>query len=392
MLIASKFFQLRISATSAGSPPTPVVPVFREGIEASLSRKWRAVDMRSVQGMEKCCIEVDADECGPAVAAGQPDPIVRFFQKGSQFMCETGGAIPAIVYNALADGWESKLEELVMNHLNYGQDEETSLTKLFDLLCGKKIRIYGNTAHHVHRDAEGNAVWSLESGEFATGKSQPNMDKAVLYIYIRGFEAVCVSFESVALAPFSVGRIRTLIHELVHGMRIMKRLIDFFASLNWSQNPYGDWCIDKNQFLSKIVTPPKLGPNPTFSKQNSDYPADAGRTWEHSITGGKAFFQENFKVVASVGGKFFLTNLSSSEASEVLARPSELIRISRKLADEVQQSEPGDFDMHASNSGLVCNFEYQCQSSGGWVSDHHEQLNTIAGPASVGPKKGMPAE
>jgi hypothetical protein len=77
-------------------------------------------------------------------------------------------------------------------------------------------------------------------------------------------------------------------------MRMMKRLIACFGTLNWSQNQYRDWCIEKNQFISEIVTLPNLGPNPTTSKGMS---ADAGRAWEHSITRGLAFFQRNFDVI-----------------------------------------------------------------------------------------------
>jgi hypothetical protein len=144
-----------------------------------------------------------------------------------------------------------------------------------------------------------------------------------------------------------------------------------------------------------IVTPPKLGPNPTPAKLATGYPADAGRTWEHSITGGKAFFQENLKVVTSVGGKFFLMELSYSEAKEVLARPSSLIEISHRLADEVATAEAGAIDMHQTNPDLVQNIEYQCQSSGGWILDHPEHHNswrTVGGAKRMdGPIETQPS-
>ena len=178
-----------VPPSPASSPPAALVQVFREGIEASISRKWRSVDMSSVAGMHGCSIEVDASEF-TAPSMGRPDPIVPFFEKLSQFMHETGGAIPGIVNNSLPGDWQSKLEELVFNPLNDSEDEDTSLTKTFEVLRGKKIRIFGNTAPYLSSNAEGSAVWSLESGEFVSGNPVPDLDKAVLYIFIKDFESV----------------------------------------------------------------------------------------------------------------------------------------------------------------------------------------------------------
>uniref|UniRef100_A0A7S0QH27 Uncharacterized protein n=1 Tax=Cryptomonas curvata TaxID=233186 RepID=A0A7S0QH27_9CRYP len=346
--------------------------------------------MSSVKGMEKLSIEVDADQYRVPVA-GQPDPVVPFLQKLSEVVHDLGGAIPGIVNNSLslADDWDSKLLELVKNPLNDGEDEDTSLTRTIDVLLGKKIRIFDNPAPHVSGNAEGNAEWSLESGEFTSGKSYPNMDNAVLYIYVSDLDGAVASFGQDSMELFSLGRIRTLIHELVHGMRIMKMLVAHLMTLTWSQNQHQDWCIEKNQFLSKIITPPKLGPNPTFARSNTSNPADAGRTWEHSITGGKAFFQENLKVVTSVGGKFYIKKLSKAQAIQVFAQPSALIEISRRLADEVATAEAGAIDMHPTNSGLVLDFEYQCHSAGGWIAEHRDQDNSWRTVSGTEGKDGL---
>ena len=306
--------------TSPKSPPSKeVVPVLVEGIEDLLDRKWLSVDTSSVKGFEKCSFEVDSDECG-----GQPNHLIPFFQKASEVMHVLGGAIPSIVNHTLSDEWKKELGESINHSLDDSEDENASLTKVTDVLVGKRIRIFGKSAPYVPVNAEGNASWSFESD----GKSAPDLDKAVLYIYIEDFQAVVDTFGPDSTANFSLGRARTLNHEFVHGIRIMKRLIARLAMLNWSQNQNKDWCIEKDQF-SEIVTPPKLGPNPTPAQLNSGYPADAGRTWEHSITGGKAFFQGNFEVVIAVQGKFILRDLSFDEAKDVLARPLALIEISR---------------------------------------------------------------
>ena len=159
--------------------------------------------MSSVKGLEHCSIEVDANAC--RITTGQPDPIVLFLQKTSEFMHILGGAIPSIINNSFAGDWRVKLDESIKNPLDDGEDEDTSFIKATDVLNGKKIRIFGKPAPHVATgNAEGNASWSLESEEFTSGNSAPNMDKAVLYIYVEDFEAVTLDFGADSTAPLCV--------------------------------------------------------------------------------------------------------------------------------------------------------------------------------------------
>ena len=144
------------------------------------------------------------------------------------------------------------------------------------------------------------------------------------------------------MAPFSVGRIRNLIPELLRGMRIMKNLIDSFACLNWSQNPNGDWCNDENQFLSKMSYPAPVRPQSNLLKAEL-------RTPIRCRTHLGAQHQRRMLMVFMLHGS------------------------------------------HAAHSGRVFNFEHK-HGSRGWVSEHHEQRSAAVVPASDGPQKGMPAE
>ena len=75
-------------------------------------------------------------------------------------------------------------------------------------------------------------------------------------------------------------------------------------------------------------------------------------------------------------GKFILRKLSFDEAKDVLARPLALIEISHRLADQVATEEGGPIDTYQTNSDLVRNIEYQCQSSLGWILDHPDHHNS----------------
>jgi hypothetical protein len=361
-------------AGSTGSTSPVTVPVFQERIEGCLTpRVWRSVDVSSISGLQGCKIEVDSAE----YPVQQPDPVLEILKITSKFIRETGGAIPAIVSNTLnldAD-WQSELEALAQARLDDG-----SFSKIFDVLRGKTIRIFGNTAPYVSATAEGSAVWSLDSTEYAIGKKKaPDLTKAVLYIFVRGFEALESSLVDRVLAGMLLGRIRTLIHEIVQGSRFMNRLDGCHGTLSWSRNNRNDWCIEENEFVSEIATPPKLGPNPMPAKANSGYPADAGRTWEHSVTGGMAIFQRDMEFVISTNGKIDIGHIPRAEAENILQDPSELIRISRAAA--LKAASGRTLDTYLSSSELILQIEYQCQGSAGWILNHLDELDSLMGNA-----------
>ena len=360
-------------AGSTGSTSPVTVPVFQERIEGLLTpRVWRSVDVSSISGLQGCKIEVDSAE----YPVQQPDPVLEILKNTSNVIRETGGAIPAIVSNTLdldAD-WQSELEALAQSPLDGG-----SFSKIFDVFRGKTIRIFGNTAPYVSANAEGSAVWNLDSTEYAIGKKAPDLTKAVLYIFVRGFEGLESVLDNHSQAGLLLGRIRNLIREIVQGSRFMNRLDACHGTLSWSRNHRNDWCIEENEFVSEIATPPKLGPNPMPAKANSGCPADAGRTWEHSVTGGMAIFQRDMEFVISTNGNLEIGRIPRAEAENILQNPSELIRISRAAA--LKAASGRALDKYLSNSELTLQVEYQCQGSAGWILNNLDKLDSLMGNA-----------
>jgi len=197
------------------------------------------------------------------------------------------------------------------------------------------------------------------------------MNKAELYIFINQFHLVKnYMADRNNFAAQVLGRLRVLIHELIYGIRILKSIIRSFGSLVWLRNQNNDWCVDKSVYDKDIATPPRLGPNAQGLSASSGYPADAGRTWEHSITCGKAFFQRDLEVVVYVGGKFEIAELSLTDARTILANPKMLIEISRRRADEILVTAGGAAALYTNNSGIVSTFQYQCPGSSRWFVEN----------------------
>ena len=153
---------------------------------------------------------------------------------------------------------------------------------------------------------------------------------------------------------------------------MLKRLLDYQGYLTWSQNQYKDWCVQKSQFDMLVATPSRLGPAPNEGEASASYPADAGRTWEHSITGGRAFFQEDCKVMVWVNGRFEYSKLETTEALDVLENPYNLIEISRRHVDKIEARVGNNVERYITVSGTACTFEYQCPGSARWLVDHIE--------------------
>ena len=305
---------------------------------------------------------------------------MEFLQLASKFISETGGAIPLIVNNALHDNWTDQLESLVRQKLDVIGNVNDSVSKLSEIFGDRKIRIFGGQNKwppFVSETAEGSVKWSLEESEFESDEPKPNIDKAELYIFIADIELLSIYLrEKADFAPYLVGIIRVFIHEMINGMYMLKRLLDCQDSLTWSQNQNRDWCFRNAQFDMLVATPSKLGPAPKDNKPSStSYPTDAGRTWEHSITAGKAFFQEGCKVMVSVNGRFDFSRLQGTEALEVLKSPCALIEISRRHVDEIEARVRSTVERYITVSGIACTFEYQCPGSARWLVDHIEEAN-----------------
>ena len=136
------------SVEASSSTPVQVVPIFCEGVDRKLSRKWRKVNTSAIEGMKNLNVEVDEDELG-ALTTETQDRLVEFLHLASRFMSETGGAIPLIVNNALDDDWKDQLESSVCRKLDAIDNGDNSVSKqweskLTEIFGDCKIRIFGN--------------------------------------------------------------------------------------------------------------------------------------------------------------------------------------------------------------------------------------------------------
>ena len=210
-----------------------VVPIFCEGMGRELSRKWRKVDTSAVEGIQNLNVEVDEDEFG-ALTTDSQDLVVEFLQLDPKIISETGGAIPLIVNNA--GGWKDQLEISVSRKLDANDNEDNSVSKLTEIFGDRKIRIFGNKKGwppFVSKTAEGGVKWSLDESEFESDQKEgePNIDKAELYIFIAEVDKLShYLLDKTSFALELVGISRVFIHETIHGIRMLKRLLDYQGS------------------------------------------------------------------------------------------------------------------------------------------------------------------
>jgi hypothetical protein len=325
-------------ARAATSPPCTqnrAMTVFRKNSMTDLSRKWRQVDMTSIPGLSALQIYVDIDSC-PVPPAGKKDNMVNFFEFVAKCMLKLGGALPLIVDNTFSTTCRDQLEYGLRHPLK--TDE---LSRLTHELSGKSIYIFVD---------------------------------AVLLIYLSGLGRIDFAMDNVQFSGDVVGRGFKLTYELTHGMRMLRRLLESRVQLNWTRDGDDDWCIEKDQFMSLLSTPPKLGIATGINK-GGDFPADAGRVWEHSITNGLAFFQRNFEIVIARNlgyGEvdYICQAISDKQAQAVILDPAILIQLSRDHAAAMErESSPSKIMKYAASSLPVTEFQYACSSSGWWMAN-----------------------
>ena len=334
--------------------------------------------MSSVDGMAHLMVEVFEDECG---AAGTTDPMVAVLKMTSNLMLQLGGAIPLIVNNQLdRDDWQAVLEDAVHKPLT-----PTELSKATAVLAGKRIRIFDSYFYKppfITGQAEARCILSLEAGQFGTGVIEPDMSKAELYIFVEGWHHMTKYFADIDEFVLEIlGRLRALIHGLVHGARSLQSLLNSKHALSWTRNRFQHWCLGTDQYRQCIATPPRLCDVAAGQKLGSDCPADAGRTWEHSISKGAAIFQRDLEVVVNANGRFVSVKLLAAEATEVLQDPRKLIEVSRRKACAIVKDWGLGVESivnYTSCSGVVDQFlGFQCPGSSGWVINNYEEYCTL---------------
>ena len=347
---------------------------------------WHKVTMSNVPGMEKLDIRVHQSYFDKTK---DPDAkkLVEFFRFVSSFMMRLGGAIPSIVNGTLSDDhWKEELELGVQNPLDVD-----GLAALTSCVEGIPIYLFGHRKDVAHVDlgCEGNMTLTLSTTDFADGGKQPNFQGTRMLIFVEDLHKVASAVEICSKtradknqdtvmemkADYMTGRARDFTHEAVHGMRIATSISRVKDSMSWIRNDSGDWCITLKDAVEKLSTPPKLAEQTIGRKENSVFSADAGRTWEHSITEGKAIFEGNFRFIVALKHAdgpsldFVPQKLTETEAFDVIDDPFKLVQISRARADAVYSKKDPTGSRAAryvANSDSLVVFQYQCQSSMAW--------------------------
>ena len=234
------------------------------------------------------------------------------------FLGGVGGALPLIVFDQLRRyDFKNILEEAGSRPL-----ADTELDRCLGVLRGVAIYItaempaWSDSPSSLSPPPEGKVMWTLTEDQFAPSSTgdRPDVSKAAAVIYISGLcDAIMAMSEEVrreCQAARIVGRARLVWHEGTHAMRMHCSILAHSSQLQFVRNACGDWCLDIDDFKDKIATPAKLAGYVVGQKLNQpEFPADACRVLEHSITGGKAIFEQDLNVVvvlrktASTGGQ-----------------------------------------------------------------------------------------
>ena len=218
---------------------------------------------------------------------------------------------------------------------------------------------------------------TLAPSDFTDSCDRPNINGTRMLIHVQGLEKVACAVTDLANVNFAdvvVGRARVFDHELTHGIRLVTSISRMHHSLKWIRYG-GDWCISLLDAVEKVATPPRLSAHQLGRKEKTVLCADAGRTWEHSITIGKAFFEGNIKLLVAVkksaadGSAIDIIPqcLLAADLAKIVEDPYNLIGISRAKADYVFSKRAGTAAaLYVSNSDAAATFHYHCQSSLAW--------------------------
>ena len=229
-----------------------------------------------------------------------------------RFLGGVGGALPWIVFDELrGDDSNHRLEEAGSRPL-----ADADLDRCLGVLKGVAIYITAELPGSSESSSEsslsppppeGTVMWTLTEDQFAVGgtSDRPDVSKAAAVIYISGFRDAVKDLSTEVRREGQVkrivGRARLIGHEGTHARRMHHSILAQIGQLRFVRNACGDWCLWMDEFRDKIATPAnsaKLAGYVVGQKLNQpDFPADAGRVLEHSITGGKAIFELDLNVV-----------------------------------------------------------------------------------------------
>ena len=284
--------------------------------------------------------------CFPPDATGR-ERTSQFFNLTRNLIMSAGGAIPLIVNNSLGDNWRQQLNDAAEIPLS-----SESLAELADSLRKVPIFITGdNNLFSVPTDVEAKIFWTLPPEQFQERfTTVPDLSQAILLVFVRSLKDIqaelaftqCDQVEIKAKGKACrcvLGSSVKVVHEIVHAARWQKSLLPTF---HWIRLDCG-WGLSMEEMKKSAATPEKLVGYRFGSKIESQFPADAGRLWEHSLTGGNAViesalvlvgvsFREDDADLDSAKEELLDESVSNEEAVEIMNDPTKLLTIVRGRA------------------------------------------------------------
>ena len=278
-----------------------------------------------------------------------------------KLVLDVGGALPLIVDNNLDENdWKTQLNNATENPLG-----KASLENLAESL--KNIPIYvtaDDKLVSVPAEVGAKVFWTLSPEQFQ-GRfiTEPNLSKARVLVFVRClrdlktnlnvFRADSLDCDTRGAACRGIiGSAVKVGHELTHAARLRKSLS---PKLSWIISEIG-WGLSLEE-MKTIATPEKFAGYRFGAKSESQFAADAGRLWEHSLTGGKAVIEPALVLVGvavrhqgntdsdAAKEELLSESVSNAEALDIMGDPKKLLPIMRARAMLLSANCPQGYEL-----------------------------------------------
>ena len=267
-----------------------------------------------------------------------------------------GGGIPPIATNNLTDNWQQELNEAAEKPL-----DEKSLALLAAILKDVPIYLTGdNDLCGAEVNVESKIIWTLPPEQFSPHTNSPDLTKVRLLMYVKKLRRIEKNLQRYQTdqkedlrgeaCKVILGGLRLGVHESVHALRmgwVLQNKVFDWIRMN------GDWNIPIQQMKSDAATPAKLVGYRYDAKDSTEFPADAGRLWENSVTRGQAVFEGDFCLMGmavsyhspnaakasvhagmSVREEVLSKDLSDADAIAVMIDPRRFVSAVRSYAEQ----------------------------------------------------------
>ena len=247
--------------------------------------------------------------------------------------------------NTLGENWKQELNQAAEHPL-----DKKSLENLAEALKNVPIFLTGDAnLVGATADVDAKLFWTLTSDQFQPRfVTVPDLTRSRMLVYISSLNTIksnLVVYLSKEIDPLVrgnaclglLGCAAKAIHEIVHGAHWKVSLLE---SNRWILLN-DDWGLPLDEMKNGAATLEKLFGYRYGAKVDSEFPVDAGRLWEHSLTEGDAVIQGALLLVAvtipeqgdGVGQEVLLSESpSEQEALDITEDPSLLLQVMRARA------------------------------------------------------------